>query len=121
MSRWRHFCEKTGQRLFMGAQHEAPQPSRAADEFLETVQAGMFEPPQHGRPRAGVRLPRLGRVWQRRPVPRRPRVVLAMVAVVEEEPIVKPAVVTDRAARVLETALQLAEPQPQQPAWQING
>ena len=118
----------------------------------------MFEPAQDSRPRADVRIPRLARIRQRRPVSRRPRVVFDVVAVVEEEPIVEPTVMADRAARVhppqstsscpstlrspsalacgvissatedgpphclcyggrvLEAALKVAQPQPQQPA-----
>src|SRR5258706_1520330 len=105
----------------MGVQHESLQQRRTADQFLETVQAGELEPAQDSGPPAYVRLGRFPRVRQRCPVSRRPGVMFDVIAVIEEEPIVKPAVVAHRATRMLEAAVQFAETEADEPAGKING
>ena len=81
-----------------GAQHTS----------FEKLEVDSFEPSKNSRPPAGVR--RGARVVrQLRPVRSWPEVMLDVVAVIEEGKIVEQAIVADRATRVFEAAMEVAD------------
>src|SRR2546428_2351420 len=51
----------------------------------------------------------------------RPRVMLDVIAIIEEQKVIQLAVVTDRPTRVLVVPLQIAKTDAYQEAWHING
>src|SRR5882672_3053202 len=104
----------------MGAQDESLEQTRTADQFFETIQAGKFQPTQNSGPSADLLIRCLPRVRQRGPVSRGASVMLAVIAVVEKEPIVEPTVVAHGAARVFKAAMQFAKAKADEPARQID-
>src|SRR5262249_13271428 len=74
---------------------------------------------KHGRPPAGV-CPARDSLRQQPPIFSRTLVVLCVIAVIEEDQIVKTPVVTDCPPRVFVAPLEIAKPEPQEIARQIN-
>src|SRR5262249_19553917 len=118
---WSDVAEGVPERTFVGAQQEALEQSRPQGEPFEAGQAKCIEPSQDRRPPASLPRARQGGRGQVRPVGRRAGGVLDVVPVVEEQPIVQPAVMTGGAAGVVGVPVQPAPRQPARVPHQVSG
>jgi hypothetical protein len=116
---FREFPQELAKGTLMAMEDQAFEGRGAKNDALQGIEAEPFEPSKNRGPAAGTGvLPGLPREVP--PMLRRTCVVFDMVAVIEEEPIVEPAVMAHGSAGVFVVTLQRAERQSQQVTRQID-
>src|SRR5689334_3842208 len=103
----------------MPIDHEPLQAFGSEHQLFKIYEIDQLNPAQDGRPAASFTVIRFV-TRQFAPMFRRRGVVLDVIAVVKEQPVVEPTVMTHGSAGMLEVALQITKGQAEGGSWQID-